>query len=397
MQPVDGVIRLTETGRGSSCRVDLSADQARLLHESRVVDVTGGPKSWLIKSRSVVGVARVGDLEVWITPKISISRLLFLVGYSSNPDVWREGEIGLDEAAGLVPTVAQLFARQVETAIAPGLLRGYRTEHQSSYVMRGRLNVARQVTHHHGRVVPFEVEHDDYTPNIVENRFLLATIDRLLRLPGIGVARFALEEQRSAMGSLVDPWAGSLIPRWQPTRLNNRYHSALRLAEVIWRASSPEYGPGSVQVSGFFFTMWKVFEDFITIALGERLLTATRIGHVDFQYHCKLDDEDEVNLYPDLVWWSNGKVSAVVDAKYKVEHKRDRNGLLFQILSYCVALDTKAGHLVYARSDQPSSRFTVKHAGIELHLHSVDLATSSLDDLRRQLDFLADKVSGNQR
>ena len=46
------------------------------------------------------------------------------------------------------------------------------------------------------------------------------------------------------------------------------YHPALRLAEVIVRASSFEQGEGGLAVHGFVIDMAHVFEDFVCTALG---------------------------------------------------------------------------------------------------------------------------------
>lgn len=39
---------------------------------------------------------------------------------------------------------------------------------------------------------------------------------------------------------------GGPIPAWQSARLNARYHAALRLAEIVLRATSVEHQPGTV-------------------------------------------------------------------------------------------------------------------------------------------------------
>lgn len=58
------------------------------------------------------------------------------------------------------------------------------------------------------------------------------------------------------------------IPRWLPTRLNERYQPALRLAEVVLRNCSAEAGLGVVRVAAFVVSMWQVF---VTTALTEAL------------------------------------------------------------------------------------------------------------------------------
>ena len=61
---------------------------------------------------------------------------------------------------------------------------------------------------------------------------------------------------------------------WRPTRLNARYHAALRLAELVLRATSVDHGTGAVAVSGFLLDMPQLFEDFVTVALKESLESA---------------------------------------------------------------------------------------------------------------------------
>lgn len=70
---------------GPPVLVRLTADQGRLLAVSGVVTAVPSPfaaGTWLVGAAGKVGVARVGDTVVRIAPKVSIDRLLFLLGYS---------------------------------------------------------------------------------------------------------------------------------------------------------------------------------------------------------------------------------------------------------------------------------------------------------------------------
>src|ERR1043165_6379367 len=55
------------------------------------------------------------------------------------------------------------------------------------------------------------------------------------------------------------------------TRVNQRYESALRLAELILRNSSITTTRGALAATGFSFDMNKVFEDFVTVAFTESM------------------------------------------------------------------------------------------------------------------------------
>ncbi|MEU8196224.1 hypothetical protein AB0C10_20805 [Microbispora amethystogenes] len=332
------------------------------------------PDLWEITPRGKVGVALIDDVEVWVTPKLPIDRLLFLVGYAVDPQGWRDETIHLDVRDGLVSAVAQALWRQSERALRQGLLQGYRTVEETSYVLRGRLREGDQLRRHHGRVIPMEIRHDDFTVDIPENQILLAAITRLLTIPRVdGESRRRLAALRARLADVTTLIRGTTLPVWHASRLNTRYHTALRLAEIVWRATSPEHSPGSVAANGFLFDLPKIFEDFVTVAVSEKLYA--RYGGAAYpQYNCHLDEALVVRMRPDLVWELNGHPAAVADAKYKREKPAGYpDADLYQMLAYCTALRLPRGHLIYAKGNAPAASHVVRHAGIEIVCHALDL------------------------
>ena len=153
------------------------------------------------------------------------------------------------------------------------------------------------------------------------------------------------------------------IPGWQATRLNARYHPALRLAELVLRATSVEHDSGTVAVNGFLLDMPRLFEDFVTVALREALVSAYG-GRVDDQDQNYFDEAGQVRLRPDIVWKIRGSAVAVIDAKYKAEKPAGYpNADLYQLLAYCTVLGLCNGHLVYAqgKSSPPSRGAPFRH------------------------------------
>ncbi|MEO7196497.1 MAG: restriction endonuclease, partial [Pseudonocardiaceae bacterium] len=316
------------------------------------------------------GVAQVGEVEVWINPKLPIDRLLFLVGYAAHSGGWRDEDVGLDVAEGLVPAIAQALCRQTERALRPGLLQGYRTVEESATVLRGRVREADQLRRHHGRAIPMEVRYDDFTVDVPENQILLAAITRMAGVPRVDTeSGRRLTTLRARLAGVTTPARGTCLPSWQPNRLNQRYHTALRLAEVIWQATSPEHTPGSLLANGFLFNLEKIFEDFVVGALSDEL-RARDSGVATHHYPCHFDEEYRVQMKPDLVWHVGGRPVAVVDAKYKQEQPVAD---LYQVLAYCTALRLQRGHLVYARGNAQPIRHAVRHADIEIVCHALDL------------------------
>ncbi|MFG1956937.1 McrC family protein [Nonomuraea sp. NPDC049028] len=367
-------IDVPETGQAW---VELTPEQGRRLAGSGVVDARQSPYEpgiWEVTPNGKVGVALIGDVEVWVTPKLAIDRLLFLVGYAADPKGWRDEAVHLNVREGLVPAIAQALWRQSERALGQGLLQGYRTFEESSYVLRGRLRESDQLRRHHGRVIPVEIRHDDFTVDIPENQILLAAITRLLTVSRVDAeSRRRLTALRIRLADVTGLVRGTALPAWQPTRLNTRYHTALRLAEIVWRATAPEHSPGTVAANGFLFDLPRVFEDFVTVAVSEEL--HSRYGGAAYpQYPCHLDDALAVRMRPDLVWELGGRPAAVADAKYKQEKPAGYpDADLYQMLAYCTALHLARGHLIYAKGNAQAARHVVRHSGIEIICHALDL------------------------
>lgn len=391
-------IDLTETGPDSEWR--LTPVQGRLLARSGVVRSVPSlydPGVWLIGPAGSVGAVRLGDVEVHIAPKVPIARLLFLVGYAQHGAAWRLEDVPLPEVTGLVPVMGQILWRQTERAVHQGLLPGYVTTDETAYVLRGRLRETEQLHRHHGLPVPLEIRHDEFTVDIAENQILRTACERMLQAPGADAhSALMLRRLLREFADVTPLERRDPLPAWQPTRLNARYHTALRVAELVLRATSVEQGSGGVTVNGFLLDMPKLFEDFVTVALREALI-ATHGGWVDDQDWHDFDDAGRVRLRPDIVWKLHDSAVAVVDAKYKAEKPAGYpNADLYQLLAYCTVLGLRQGHLIYAKGNEDPAHHVVRRSGIEIICHAVDL-NADPDTLLDQMRAIAKLIAGELR
>ena len=393
MNPVE----LDELGPG--VELPLTLEQGRSLANSRVVNAAPSPYRpgvWQIGPAGKVGAARIGDIEIRIKPKVPIARLLFLAGYSQLAAAWRPETVPVAEADDLVSAVAQALWRQTKRATHQGLLPGYILVEESSQVLRGRLRESEQLHRHHGLPLPLEIQHDEFTVDIAENQILRTACERMLAVP-----RVDAESQRMLRRLLRDfadvtPLSrGHSIPAWQVTRLNGRYHTALRLAELVLRSTSVEHEFGGVAVNGFLLDMPKLFEDFVTVALREALVPAYG-GRVAGQDRNHFDEAGQVILRPDIVWKVRGSAVAVIDAKYKAEKPAGYpNADLYQLLAYCTILGLPNGHLVYAKGNEDPAHYLVRRSGIEIFCHAVDLDQKPEGLLARMSD-LAERIAATR-
>ncbi|NMN99773.1 restriction endonuclease [Gordonia sp. TBRC 11910] len=386
-------ICLTEGGDSQFAR--LSAHEFEALRSLAIVVVTPTlDAGWYeIAPGRKIGAVAVGAQQVVVRPKIAdLNRLIFLLGYSGHRSLWRDDAVDLIADDELLPALAEAFSRLATLATAQGLLQGYRTTTDTLPVLRGRILAGEQMTRRYGLPLPLSVEYDDFTVDIVENRLLLAATLRMLRVRGISVgARRRLQRLHIAMSEVSPPTRGLPPPRWQPTRLNARYHDALRLAQIVLSAQSFEQRIGDLTVTGFMFDMWRVFEDFICAALGEVLTELG--GKAVTQHRIFLDEADHVVMKPDLLWLGHDRrPAAVIDAKYKAERPEGfPDADLYQMLAYCTTLGLQDGHLVYAKGNETAIAHSVRRSRIAIHCHAMDLALPP-EELLGEVDKVADRI-----
>ena len=337
--------------------------KAAALADTGLVEVRPAPHGqWRLLPCGYVGTVRVDDLQGQVTPKekVGLDRLLFLLGYARNPGFRPEDVTGMDEP-DLWPALAESLARLAEAALAGGILQGYRTVDESLRTIRGRIRIGDQISRRPGFMVPLEVTYDEFTTDISENRILRTALRRLMAVPRLAPqtrARLAHLDGRLASCRLIRP--GAPLPGWRPTRLNERYQPALRLAELVLRNTSAESGPGGVQVAAFVVPMWRVFEDFVGTALAESLRRFPGRTQTDPQFVSCLDEplpghqRGAVTIALDVVHLVHGVPRLIFDAKYKVEDARGRypNADHYQLLAYCTALSVPVAWLVYAQGSR---------------------------------------------
>ncbi|MFD5463212.1 McrC family protein [Kitasatospora sp. NPDC127059] len=373
-------IELVEHARPVSLPIDTATGRA--LAVSRIITATPDPDHpghWLLKASSKVGAVTLSvpgsaPTLLRITPKLRITRLFFLLGYTLDPKGWQDDLVELAEQEELLPAVAHAFERLLHVALRTGPLKGYRATDESSLVVRGRIREGDQIRRHHGTMLPLEITYDEFTVDTAENRLLRTATERVLRLPGVAPAvRRRLLHQQARLTDATRLVPGRTLPDWKPTRLNAHYQPALRLATAILRGGSVEHRTGDVRTSGFLFDMNKLFEDFTTVALREALRDSD--GYCRLQPHHHLDDLGAIRIRPDFVHYGHdGTPRGVADAKYKAERPAGYpDADLYQMLAYCTTLGLTEGHLVYAKGSAQRASHRVRHAGVTIHQHALDL------------------------
>jgi 5-methylcytosine-specific restriction enzyme subunit McrC len=338
-----------------------------------------------------VGIVCLPDLVIEVRPKVPMSSVLFLVSYACNAVKWFDAQPEYGRDIELTEVVAMIFARAVEQATRRGLLNGYQSEDESMQAPRGRILFDEQLRRRLRMSSPIEVRHDNYTPDVIENRLLVAALSILgrLSLRHESVRRELLRAQRLFGAVKRMHFSRNSVPEVLFTRLNRHYQPVVSLATLVLRSASLDLGKGGAHGSAFLVDMNHVFEQFVRRALRRALNLDTQ-SFPDRGPRLRLDQAGRVPLKPDLCLLEGNRIAWVGDAKYKrLPSETYKNADLYQLLAYTVVTGLSGGTLIYAADEGISAaEHIVLEAGKKLQVVALDLSAPS-NMILRQIDRIA--------
>jgi 5-methylcytosine-specific restriction enzyme subunit McrC len=348
------------------------------------------PGAFFIRTTSWVGAVVAPNLTVEILPKVKDLRTVLtmftsgsgLIDWRTDPTVYGRGD--------LVEGVAELALRTVNAATRRGLVHGYRATDERVPVIRGRLDV-QQLAARPWDSWPAPCRFDEFTPDVAENRVLLAAVRQVARWPvGPVLRRMAGEllQRLRGVGDSPAPLTESEFIRRSP--LNEHYQPALELARLILEGSGLTQAAGGVTAQSFLVDMNKLFEKWIGDELSARLWPALEVVE---QGNVALSHSPRVTMTPDLVFRRGMETVFVADVKYKLTGGGlARTDDYYQLLAYTTALRLPRGLLIYCRADAAPDRvITVVGGNQRLHTHPVDLGGSPAS-VAQALDALAASI-----
>lgn len=358
---------------------------------------TGAAGKWRITASSFVGSVVLPDLAVLIKPKVHLENLFVLLDAGMPDGAWRPEVFGYGAERELLPAFAAFFARTVDQVTARGLIRSYRPESDRLMALRGRIDFPTQLRQP-SLPSPIACRFDEYTADVAENRYLLAAVERLLRLKGIDAkTRSLLYHSRSRFEDVapVLPTSDQLdaIPY---TRLNEHYRPAMRLCRLIVENLTLTDHVGTTAAGSFLLNMNDLFEDWVTRQLRSAL--RNRLAVID-QSPLKLDVGSKVSIAPDLEFRDRDCPVYVGDVKYKLTGSGlARSSDYYQLLAYCTTLGLPEGVLIYAQTEgaDPERSIVVRNAGTRLWTYRLDLSGSAAD-LQESVASLAQWIHDRSR
>jgi 5-methylcytosine-specific restriction enzyme subunit McrC len=332
--------------------------------------------------------------QIVVTPKIGVDRVLFLLGYVSDPAGWRDELVELADVSDVVAGIASLYARLCVRALHRGLLKGYRSVDADLPTVRGRIDIAEQLRRRPGLDLPLAVRYAEHDEDVIENRLLLAAAQLFRGLPvrGSGTRRSLHRVVDTLQNVSIVPYPPAAIPSVVWTRLNAHYRPAVELARLLLRHRSVDLATGRATSAGLVLDLADVFEDFVRAALREALpATEADFPSGDAVSGLTLDFRRTIRLRPDLTHWQHGRCVFVGDVKYKKDAGAGLSADLYQLLAYATGTELPEATLVYAEGPPEPRVHNILGTGVQLRIEHIDLARPP-SMLLAQLDRLADSI-----
>ena len=313
-----------------------------------------------VKAAHVVGIISVPGATLEILPKIDgpngdvRKALVRLLSVAWNLRV-ADGELaGFDtQRSDLLEVLIGLFASRLLAAVRRGLPRRYIGQEEDLQLLRGRLNVVRQVTRFAARPDVLACRFDELSEDTPLNRVFKATVRRLTR-----VTRSAANDRLLAeLGARLEFVGDSAAPLKEPVRLdrtNTAFHDLHRLARLLlsgdWQSMASGKSPGF----SLLFPMHELFERFVGRCLLRALARCPVDVNLQKRPHSALQDCEGplFNLQPDIVIETQAG-PIVLDTKWKELNHEDGRKLgvtqtdVYQILMYGQAYNAERLVLLY--------------------------------------------------
>lgn len=328
-------------------------------HESKRLKVSTPALSWknrtTLKAGQVIGVLALPSFSLEILPKIegeNDTRVREALTHMLNiawglPVVTSTNtSMGLQNH-DLLEVLITSFAEKFLTVVRRGLPRRYVPFEDELTLLRGRLNVKRQIVNNLVRPDKLACEFDELSVDTPLNRVLKATVRLLESHARSAENRRRLLELRARLESVSNS-ALPLSERVRLDRTNTVFHELYRLAQLLLQRPWQSTNIGTSSGIALLFPMNDLFEAFVARSL-KRALPARDIRIQDSGKFVLSDGTKRLmHLKPDLVMDGD----TIIDTKWKrLDAEKSDLGVkeadVYQMLAYGHAYKAKRLILLY--------------------------------------------------
>lgn len=346
---------------------------------------------WCLRAGSHVGTVVALRLTLRVRPKLSISILFIMLSAAAGSIRWDDHNVGLAPSSAVEDVVAAALVDSIRRGLATGLLRGYVTVEEESFVVRGRLDVVETLRRRPATLAPFLQTPEFLDENIAENRILATALGQLVKRVQSPAVRGRMVDCQRAFAKVLTIPSGTPLPRVTRNRLNAKWWGAIELALLVLRSCGLDLPSGSHSSRSFLVDMNVVFERFVYCALADEL----RSHGLALQHNrggIELDADGIHTLRPDLSLWAGDRCVYAGDCKYKytadATAKRDD---IYQCLAYAAATGLPRITLVYGGGEQLARDVRITDKRTTVLIRTINLA-APIEQLRTRFAALATEI-----
>jgi 5-methylcytosine-specific restriction enzyme subunit McrC len=353
---------------------------------------TARPGHYRLTSRGYVGVVVCPHTRLVIRPKIPLENILHLLDpvspWPATPD-----HIRPEPATEILDFLAGQLARLLEERAAAGLHRGYTERRETGRVLQGRLDVAAQLRQGGAAKDRLHSRLEDFTADVPCNQVARATAELVLRSPLVSEPVRATLTRALVGYHDVRPAAlnEAAFAAAAPDRLGESYRPLLELCRLLADGLGPTEAAGGWAAPAFLLDMERVFERYLTEGL-ERLLTPAGVdvtAQESSVANRPVAGQADLVLRPDVTLVRDGRVFAVVDAKWK---ELGEPPLVpedvYQVIAYGTSLGARRVVLVYPEESDRRWVYRLRRAPLAVHVRTLRV-TGTAAECRRSLARLA--------
>jgi 5-methylcytosine-specific restriction enzyme subunit McrC len=347
---------------------------------------------WSLRAGPHVGTVVTPGLTLRVRPKLSIARLFVMLSAAAGSIRWDEHSVGLAPSSTIEDVVATALVDAIRRGLATGLLRGYVTVEEESFVVRGRLDVVETLRRRPVTFAPLVQAPEFLDENTPENRILATALCHLARRVQSPAVRGRIVDCQRAFADVSIVPSGTPLPRITRNRLNARWWGAIELALLVLRSCGLDLPSGSHSSRSFLVDMNVVFERFVHRALADEL----RSHGLALQHNrggIDLDVDGYHTLRPDLSLWEGDRCVYAGDCKYKftADAMAQRDDI-YQCLAYAAATGLPRITLFYGGGSQIAREVSIVDGRTTVLVRALNLA-APIEQLRAQFAAMAVEIS----
>ena len=308
-----------------------------------------------LRAGQVVGVMTVPGASIEILPKVGVEQhgpgrhvLTRMLAVALDlPIVDSSPALMATTSGDLLEVLVRVFADNLLAAARRGLPHRYRQLEDDLPLLRGKLDVRRQITRHALRSDRLACAFDELSVDTPLNRVLRGAVRRLapvVRTAGNRRRLLELAARFESVGDSTDPLGESV----RLDRTNTAFHRLHAMARLFLAADWQSTSAGRAEGFGLLFPMNELFEAFVgrsmQVALAPRVVRLQRRG----RYALESDGAGLFALRPDIVVDDD----IVIDTKWKrLDPSQPTLGVsesdVYQMLAYSRAYRARRLVLLY--------------------------------------------------